>query len=159
MKRIVFSLLLIGFASCGRMPQEVGGYAPDFKLLDTAGKPQTLAQYKGKVVLLHFWTDFCKSCKVEFPKLQETYEATKSKDFELVAINLGQSAQVSQSFRQEFSATFPMLADTKNIMQSLYGIKVYPTNVFIDPKGRVVRIIRGWISQKQVEVLIAQHKK
>jgi peroxiredoxin len=96
---------------------------------------------------------------VEFPKLQETYEATKSKDFELVAINLGQPAQVSEKFRQDFSATFPMLVDNKNIMQSLYGIKVYPTNVFINPEGKIVRVIRGWISQKQVEVLIAQHKK
>lgn len=149
------SLLL----ACGKLPHEVGGIAPDFALKDTAGKVVKLSDYKGKVVLVHFWTDFCKSCKVEFPKLQEIYSETKSKDFELLAINLGQSKNVSQKFKQDFAATFPMLVDTQNIMQTLYNIKVYPTNVFINPEGKIVRIRPAWVDKKTVEVFIAQHKK
>lgn len=154
-KNYTFFFLILLF-SCGKAPYEVGGYAPNFKLYDVAGKPVSLEQYKGKAVVLHFWTDFCKSCRVEFPKLQEIYEATKTKNFELIAVNLGQPAKVSKTFQKDFDATFPMLVDEKNIMKDLYNIKVYPTNVFINPEGKIVRIIRAWTSQQQVEVFVAQ---
>lgn len=157
--RFYYTLFLLALCACGKQAHEVGGLAPDFTLKDTAGKMQTFSQHKGKVILLHFWTDFCKSCKVEFPKLQEVYEALQGNDFELLAVNLGQEASVSQKFQQDYEATFPMWTDTKNIMKDLYHINVYPTNVFINPEGKIVRIIRGWVDKKQVAVLIAQNKK
>lgn len=158
MRYILLALLTMCLA-CGKLPHEVGGTAPDFALKDTAGKVVKLSDYKGKAVLLHFWTDFCKSCKVEFPKIQEMHEDIKSNDFALVAVNLGQSKEISQKFQQEFGATFPMLIDSQNLIQTLYQVKVYPTNVFINPEGKIVRIIRGWTNKQTVEVFIAQHTK
>ncbi len=152
-------LCLACLLACGKKPYEVGGIAPNFTLKDTEGKPHTLQKQQGKVVLVHFWTDFCKSCKVEFPKLQEIYAELKSPDFELLAINLGQNTSISKAFKKNYEATFQMLVDEKNIMKDLYGVEVYPTNVFINPSGKIVRIIRGWVDKKQVEVIIAQNKK
>lgn len=160
--RVLFYLLVfvsIHFLACNPNPLAKGSTAPSFKLKNLEGKKVGLADYKGKVVLVHFWTDFCKSCRAEFPKIQEYYSNLEGEDFELLAVNVGQSVATSKKFQKDFKASFPMLADTDGIMQDLYAINAFPTNYFIGPDGKIIRKIVGWVNEKQVEVIINQHKK
>ena len=151
-------ICFILLSTCNSYNLKVGGTPPDFVCKDILGNTHKLSKYKGKVVLVHFWTDFCKSCKVEFPKIQQLYEELKGKEFELLAINLGQKESISKDFQREFGVTFPMLLDTKNEMQKMYDLTSFPTNFFIDPKGKIIRIIKGWVDKRQVEVIIRQSK-
>jgi peroxiredoxin len=157
-KVFAFSLLFVLLQACYSVGVRPGNEAPDFVLKDITQKNYQLSKYKGKVVLVHFWTDFCKSCKAEFPKIQEFYEELKGNDFELLVVNVGQAESVSKSFQKEFKATFPMLVDKQGITKDIYRLEAYPTNYFINPEGKIIRKIIGWVDARQVAAIIRQHK-
>jgi peroxiredoxin len=150
---------MLFFSTCQNIPgNQPGNLAPDFKIKDINQQTQSLSQYKGKVVLLHFWTDFCQSCRAEFPRMQAAYQALKSNDFELLAINIGQPSSVSKDFQKDFEVSFPMLVDIQKVTKDLYAINAFPTNYFINPEGKIIRRITGWLTKNQIEVIINQHK-
>ncbi len=145
--------------SCGDKKLGKGSNAPEIPFKDLENTSHTLAQYKGKVVLLHFWTDFCQSCRAEFPRMQETYKALEGEKFELLAVNVGQPKSASEKFKKDFSVTFPMLTDEKNISKELYKVEAFPTNYFITPDGKILRKIVGWLDQSQIEFVLKKYKK
>ena len=150
----IISLITLAM-SCESVPgTKRGNIAPDFKLKDIAEKVHSLSEYKGKAVMLHFWTDFCTSCRAEFPRIQEYYTELHGEEFELLAINVGQPINTSKEFKQSFDITFPMLADTQGIMKDIYKVDAFPTNYFIAPDGKVIRKIIGWVHKKQVREFI-----
>ena len=123
-------------------------------------KKQSLSDFKGKYVVLLFWNKACRSCVKDFPKVQDFYSELKSKDFELVAINVGDKLEASKDFKEKFKVTFPMLGDLQAVSEELYMVDAYPTNVFVSPEGKIIRTIVGpVIDKKQVEVVIKQHKR
>ncbi|MCC5945206.1 MAG: TlpA family protein disulfide reductase [Bernardetiaceae bacterium] len=137
-----------------------GSEAPDFEVQTLEGKTVKLSDYKGKVVMLYFWADWCPACKKEFPDTQAYYEKLKSDDFEILVINVKQEKKISQEFQEKFEATFPMIADTDGSLSSLYKVdELLPTNYFIDTEGKVIRQILGWIDEQQVRVMINQYRK
>lgn len=136
-----------------------GEPAPDFTTTDLDGHQRTLSDFKGKVVLLYFWADWCPACKKEFPETQAYYQKLQSDDFELIAINVSQPREASEEFRRKYKATFPMLLDTDGKISKQYGVEELPTNYFIDPEGKVARRIVGWIGEPQVRVMINQLSK
>ena len=158
MKKYIFFIVLLGLGTACSTKLDKGSQAPDFELVDVEGLNQRLSKQRGKVVMVHFWTDFCNACRAEFPKIQTYYETLQSDDFELLAINVGQPLSVSKDFQEEFGASFPMLADIEGKMKSIYQINAFPTNYFVDPEGNIIRKIVGWVSEKQVEIIINQHK-
>ncbi len=156
-------ILVVGLSflltTCADVPgTSRGSIAIDFKLKDIYAQAHQLSEYKGKVVMLHFWTDWCNACRAEFPRIQDFYADLKSDDFELLAINVGQAMTVSLDFKESFSVTFPMLVDDKKAIGDLYGVEAYPTNYFISPDGKIIKKYIGWVDRKQVEVIINQHK-
>ncbi len=151
---LIISLLLSCQNMVGNRP---GNIAPDFQLSDLLGKEHQLSQYKGKVIMLHFWTDWCNACRAEFPRVEDYYRELKSDQFELLAINVGQAEDISADFQKDFDISFPMLTDPNSLTQKIYRVQAYPTNYFIDPEGRIIRRITGWVDKQQVEVIIKQH--
>lgn len=136
-----------------------GSLAPDFEALDLQGIPRRLSDFKGKVVMLYFWADWCPTCRKEFPETQAYYQKIQNNNFELLAINVAQPSKVSREFQQKYKATFPMLLDTAGTISRQYGVEELPTNYFIDPQGKVARRIVGWIGEQQVRVMINQLSK
>ncbi|EAY28564.1 TlpA family protein disulfide reductase [Microscilla marina] len=156
----IFTLLAATLAACGSRQGLKGKTAPAFTFENIEGKKQSLADFKGKYVLLHFWTTSCRSCRKDFPKIEDYYSQMKGKDFELVAINVGEKLEASKKFKEKFSLSFPMLGDVQAVSEQIYQVDAYPTNIFISPEGKVIRTIVGpIIDKKQVEVIIQQHKK
>jgi len=159
LKLILIILIALMLNNCSSVPGTgKGDIAPDFKLKDIHAQPKQLSGYRGKVVLLHFWTDWCNACRAEFPRIQDYYAELKSDDFEIIAVNVGQPMSVSLDFKQSFGVTFQMLTDTEKAVGELYDVEAYPTNYFIGPDGKVIKKYIGWVSKKQVEVIINQHK-
>jgi cytochrome c biogenesis protein CcmG, thiol:disulfide interchange protein DsbE len=155
----LYFLLLCFFAACQRKDGIAKGEkAPDFETTDLKGNKVTLSAYKGKVVMLYFWADFCPTCQKEFPATQAYYEKLKGKDFELLAINVGEPASASKKFREKYGATFPMLLDTTKKISETFGIKELPTNYFVTPNGTVARKITGFVGESQVKIMIEQNK-
>jgi peroxiredoxin len=143
--------LLSGCASPGPAP---GDMAPELSVALLDGRQVRLSDYRGKLLLLQFWTDWCDACRQEFPKLQEAYEGLAGPDFEVLAINVGQDAAVSQAFRDELGVTFPLGLDLRGELAAVYGVSKYPTNYLVNPEGRVARKVVGWIDRELLESVL-----
>ncbi len=157
MKRLfIFTLLIAGMAACG--PKQIKN-APAFTFNSVDGKKQSLTDFKGKYVMLLFWNKACRSCIKDFPEIQSLYGQLGGKDFELIAVNVGDKIEASQDFKKKFEVTFPMLGDLQGVTEDLYQLEAFPTNVFVAPDGKIIRTIVGPVIDKnQVEVVINQHK-
>jgi peroxiredoxin len=153
---LIFSTvaLCLGLEACIKKMPRQGDKAPVLELLDLEGKTFSTQSVEAKLFLLHFWTDWCKACREEFPKLELAYRELKPKGVEFVAVNIGQPKATSQKFKEEFSITFPMLVDQDSKAADIYKVTSYPTNYLIDQKGVVLRRIVGWMDKTQIEILL-----
>lgn len=70
------------------MSEMVGQVVPDFSATDLDGKPISLQQYRGKVVLLDFWGIWCPPCLVEMPNVKNVYDTYKDQGFDIIGVSL-----------------------------------------------------------------------
>jgi len=120
----------------------VGQPAPNFTKKTPAGKSVSLADYRGKYVLVAFWTS-CDPCRTENPNLVEAYQAFKSPNFDMLGMSLdtGNNRERWLKAIAEDHLTWTQLSDldgTKREVERLYGYPGTPQNLLIDPNGKIV---------------------
>jgi peroxiredoxin len=124
-----------------------GGKFPDFDVKDTADKPLSIANYKGKVLLLDFWATWCGPCVRELPNVLKTYETYHAKGFEIVGISLDDNAQKLASFTKEKNMTWPQYFDGlawRNKLAVKYGVNSIPATYLLDGQGIIIaKDLRG----------------
>lgn len=99
-----------------------------------------------KAVILNFWFENCDPCRMEFPYLQEAYEAYKD-DVEVIAINpLDGTALSVMTYAANMKLTFPVVAGDA-AWQSTMGLTAYPTTVVIDRYGMIAMMHRGAVTE------------
>ncbi len=106
-------------------------------LPNVKGGAASLADFKGKVVLVDFWASWCSPCRQSFPwmnKLQQQYQA---EGLEVVAINLDQEVELATDFLQEVPAQFTVLLDTDAQLPGEYGVMGMPSSYLIDRNGKI----------------------
>lgn len=151
-------LVAPGVWSMGSRPT-AGLPAADFTLTDLQGKPQSLSQYRGKVVLLNFWATWCKPCTTEMPAMQTTYDQLKDKGFVVLAVNeLEDDRKVAEHIKA-YGHTFPVLMDKDNRVANLYGVYGLPVSVFIDEQGVMQEYVKGGLLTEQRILEIVQRIK
>lgn len=114
---------------------EVENQAPDFHLQTLDGKEVRLSDYRGKRVMVNFWTTWCPPCRAEMPDMEKFYQ---EKDIEILAVNLTESESSVKNvtnFVQEFNLTFPIILDKENVVGTQYRIRPIPTSYMIDANG------------------------
>jgi peroxiredoxin len=120
---------------------------PDFSEKDLAGRPLSLANYKGKVVLLDFWATWCMPCRMELPNVLKTYETYHKDGFEVVGICLDEDKDKATSFIQEQKVTWPQYFDGKGWQNKLarkYGVFAIPATYLLDGQGVIIgKNLRG----------------
>ena len=125
---------------------EVGATAPGFSLEDLAGEKVELKDFRGKVVLLDFWSTRCPPCRKAMPHLQELHEKYKNKGLVVVGVSLDVNKRVVERFLQALRCDFLILMDPQGRETGrFYRIRFIPTTLIIDKKG-VIRF-RGHPSQ------------
>jgi peroxiredoxin len=114
----------------------VGCLAPDFKLADLTGQEVRLSDYRGKLVVLNFWT-FCSACKEELPYIQTVYNdrGPIAPDLAVLAVNVTQQPEQVLQFVSYYGLTFDFLLDPWATVASDYYIHKIPTTYFIDKNG------------------------
>jgi len=134
--------------------------APDISLPDSEGRPFTLSQLRGKVVLLNFWATWCPPCRAEMPSMQVLWDSLKGPGFELVAVNVGEDEDLVFAFRHELGTTltFPVVMDKSGTSTRKYPVVGLPTSYVLDKKGRIVYVAEGgrdWTSPAIVNAIKA----
>src|SRR5206468_2602211 len=120
---------------------KVGAAFPDFDEKDLAGKPLSIANYKGKVVLLDFWATWCPPCRAELPNVIETYKKNHDKGFEIIGISLDKDETKLKDFMKEKEMTWPQFYDGKfwqNKLAVKYGINSIPATYLLDTQGKII---------------------
>jgi peroxiredoxin len=134
---------------------EVGKRAPDFTLKNLDGQEVTLSQYRGKIVMVNFWLTSCSACRSEIPYVQAIFESWPRDNLEILAISVEENAPMVRSFVYSRGITFPVLLDSKGIVNEIYHPTVIPTTFFIDADGIVRAVKEGHFeSQQEIENLL-----
>lgn len=136
-----------------------GEVAPDFELTALDGETVKLSDYRGKKVILNFWTSWCPPCRAEMPHMQTYYENQAETDnAEILAVNLttdDRGLDKVTGFIEEYNITFPIPMDKKGEVGALYQAVTIPTTYMIDTEGRVQNKIVGPMDENLMEDYIA----
>ena len=113
--------------------------APAFTLQDGDGNSVSLADYKGKVVLLNFWGTWCPPCRHEMPSIERVYKHLHKKGFVVLAINQTETPDDVFIFTSQLPVepTFKILYDKKSDVAGKYGVVGLPTSLLIDKHGMI----------------------
>lgn len=118
-----------------------GAKFPDFEEKDLDGKPLSIANYKGKVVLIDFWATWCGPCVRELPNVLKAYEKYHPKGFEIIGISLDQDETKLKDFIKEKNMPWPQYFDGKGWNSKLggkYGIQSIPATWLLDGEGKII---------------------
>lgn len=128
-----------------------GNIAPDFELLDLEGNAVALEEYRGRTVMINFWTTWCKVCKTEMPhveKLNEHYGG-ESGDVAILTVNVTSqelNAEHVSQYVAEQGFRFPVALDERGSVEEAYRIQAFPTTFVIDREGVIRERFLGAIS-------------
>ena len=136
-----------------------GKPAPDFTLKDVLqGKEYSLSQFKGKVVLINFFTFFCGPCRDEMPDLNKINNELKGKGFHTLGIALSSDPTQIRFLVKQLGIEYPVLIGTDKVSEDYGSISVVPTTVIVDKQGNVAQRIEGVrkkeVFQKMIEPLL-----
>jgi cytochrome c biogenesis protein CcmG/thiol:disulfide interchange protein DsbE len=124
----------------------VGSTAPGFHATDLrTGRPTTLADYRGKVVLLNIWATWCEPCRVEMPSMERIYHRLgKGGDFRIVAVSIDeQDDSVVISFARALGLSFDILHDQKAAIKEDYQTTGVPESFLINRDGVIIKKVIG----------------
>jgi peroxiredoxin len=125
----------------------VGTVFPDFDEKDVTGKPLSIANYKGKVVLIDFWATWCGPCVAELPNVLKAYEKHHAEGFEIIGISLDKDKAKLESFTKEKNMPWQQFFDGlfwNNKLSTKYGVNSIPATYLLDGEGKIIgKNLRG----------------
>jgi len=117
--------------------------APALKAGDLSGAPKTLADYRGKVVLLNFWASWCPPCLREMPSMERLRVKMAGRPLEVVALASAESAEDVKPFLSKMKLGFPILLDPDGSNTKRWKVFALPTTFVLDARGRVRHVLTG----------------
>jgi cytochrome c biogenesis protein CcmG/thiol:disulfide interchange protein DsbE len=124
--------------------------APAFQLPDLAASRVSLEDFRGKVVLVHFWATFCVPCLHEMPVLESLWQQYRDQGLVILGIAADRgSVVVVRDFTAKNGLTFPVLHDADGTVRNRYEVVALPMSYIVGRDGRIFgRMIgtRDWAS-------------
>lgn len=117
--------------------------APDFALKDLGERTLSLAQFRGRIVVLDFWATWCPPCRMSIPELVKLQKEFKDQGLVIIGISLDDPALVTnaslRSFKQKFKMNYSVLRYDLQIMKDYFGTNspAIPTMFVIDREGKI----------------------
>jgi peroxiredoxin len=137
---------------------KIGQEAPDFSLPDLSGKKVSLSSFRGKYVLVDFWASWCKPCRMENPNVVKAYNEYKNKNFTVLGVSLDKKKEAWADAIKTDGLTWNHVSDLQfweSAVVPLYGINSIPTNMLLDPQGKVVAVgLRGEALEAKLSELL-----
>ena len=158
----VLALTIVAAAAHAKSFFKPGDPAPDFTLESLEGQTVSLAQYKGKVVVLGLF-HICEPCLIQGTELQKVHEAFQGKNVQVLGVNAaGNSKAKVKDFLKEFpvKVTYPYMVDPQKETDKLYGGGRFIPNVYVIDQGGKIRWQRvGTMEIGAAQVIKAEVEK
>lgn len=119
-----------------------GKPAPAFELKTFDGKAVSLADYRGKVVLLDFWATFCPPCVDALPELQALHAKHAARGFAVVGVTVDERAALVQKATGRAKITYPILKATPEVWNA-YKVNALPALILVGRDGRIIKRYGG----------------
>jgi thiol-disulfide isomerase/thioredoxin len=152
--------LALALASCE--PDESHGngvdspIAPDFTLLDLEGRPVSLADFRGKTVVIDFWATWCPPCLFQVPELNEFWRDHRETG-EVVVLGVAvdvEGAEAVAPWVAEQNVEYPILIGDEDLARE-FGAMGFPTLAIVTPDGRLDSLHVGLIEKAELEEIVA----
>jgi cytochrome c biogenesis protein CcmG/thiol:disulfide interchange protein DsbE len=135
--------------------------APAFALTTLEGSPVSLAEYRGKVVVLNFWASWCyPACYEEAPVLEQNWRAYRDRGVVVLGVAIQDTREASEKFVRDFGLTFPNAPDPTGKVSVDYGVYGVPETFFVDRQGRIrgkhVSAVTDAVFRQTVDRLLAE---
>jgi cytochrome c biogenesis protein CcmG/thiol:disulfide interchange protein DsbE len=160
---VFFCLALIGACGTAGDVKVLAGPAPDFTLEDISGKPLSLNEIKGKVVIVDFWATWCGPCVMSIPELVDLQDKYKAKGLVVVGISVDDD-KVSKgellAFKEKMRINYRILRANNKVYEDYFGRTSgfsIPTLFVIDREGKVRDRFMGFtpgVVEKSVQSLL-----
>ncbi len=139
----------------------IGAKFPDFDEKDLAGKPLSVANYKGKVVLVDFWATWCGPCVGELPNVLKAYEKYHQKGFEILGVSLDSDKAKLTAFIEKQKMPWQQYFDGKgwgNKLAGKYGVSSIPATYLLDGEGKIIaKNLRGEALEVELAKILEKH--
>jgi len=122
-------------------PPKVGDLAPEIIQLTPEGDTIKLSDYRGKYVLLDFWSSSCGPCRADFKWQRKIYKKYNPKGFEILGVSGDNDKNRWTNAIRQDSISWINISDLKgwgNEAFLLYDIKFIPQNFLINPEGKII---------------------
>jgi cytochrome c biogenesis protein CcmG/thiol:disulfide interchange protein DsbE len=125
--------------------------APAFTLRDADGRSVSLADYRGKVVLLDFWATWCDPCRIEVPWFIDLERKDKDRGFAVLAVSMDDGWDDVRSFVKSLGVNYRVLLGDDATADRYGGVEALPTTFLIDRTGRIAAIHIGLTDRRDIE--------
>jgi cytochrome c biogenesis protein CcmG/thiol:disulfide interchange protein DsbE len=111
----------------------------------------SLADFRGKAVVLNFWASWCEPCKEEAPMLEEAWRRHRERGLVVLGVNAQDYGDDARDFVERYGLTYPIVHDGPGSSLGRYGLTGFPETWWIDRQGRLVRYVQGEFTQEQLD--------
>ena len=152
----VIGLLTFGLLSKGSAGIALGEVAPSSPLPSLEGDGSgSLADYRGRWVLVNFWASWCVPCREEAPALEAFQRRHGDGDFTVLGIDSRDLSADGRAFVRRFDLSYPQLRDGDGATAHDFGTTGVPENFLINPAGKVQLLRRGPVDEEYLDRYVA----
>ena len=127
-----------------RFKKELAGKpAPDLQATDIHGVSISLAELKGKTVLLDFWTTWCPPCQSDASSIEKLNQKYGTKNLAIVGVSVDEDRDTVEKYLKKHPHSYPVVLSSENRLPPPYQIGVFPTYLIISPEGTLVTAEQG----------------
>lgn len=155
---VAAGLLLGSLASAAGLEARDGQPAPAVQAVDLQGNAKTLADYRGKVVLLNFWATWCPPCRREMPSMERLRQKMAGRSLEIVALDSAETREDVQAYLSQLALGFPVLLDADGQNTRRWKVYALPTSFLLDAEGRIRYVLKGPTEWDEGEAVQAINK-